>query len=97
MVDFSKLNSERTGTNTKVTAEALKDVIEGTSSFNVDGDGGGETKVSSTQTAGEEITIDMGDSLTLLDVLVDTSDSASLSLSVSETGDFTGEGKYTKH
>jgi len=49
------------------------------------------TQSNRTTTAGDAISIPLGSYLTLVDVLVDTSGGATLSIAVSNTGDFDGE------
>ena len=49
------------------------------------------TQTAQTTTAGEDISIPLGSYLTLVDVLVDTSGGATLSIEVSNTGAFDGE------
>jgi hypothetical protein len=49
------------------------------------------TQQAQTTTAGDDISIPLGSYLTLVDILVDTSGSATLSIDVSNTGEFSGE------
>jgi len=73
----------------KSTQKDIRNAVQGLD--NAAGEGAVNQVTATTSTNGEDISVDLGTGRQLVDIVVDTSGSASLSIDVSTTGDFTGE------